>query len=170
MKKWSGGLFLALTIGGLATVWAVDGECAPPRCSGLGPTFVTETIADMGLGKDVIVPLKLRGNNEGSYFSFSGLWPKQIKKTRTIHIALPTDEMTKQQIRDVQDHLGINFGRCSVEENVTTCELVLRAKKDGAVLLPIRAIDECQHNDCPTKSGKTRWAFSVKTYSFRITH
>ena len=156
---------IALALGGVLS--AADDECGAPKCRGLAPSFLTETIPSLPLGRDMAVSVEIRGNNEGSYFSFTGLPPK-IERVRSIHLELARDRLTKDATRELEQRLGITFGMCSVTEKSTTCRVTLRGKSKGPILVPIKALDQCLHDDCPAPSGKDKHAYTVRTFSTQI--
>ena len=167
MKRFLSGVMFAVAVALSVTLLAADDECGAPRCRGSAPTFLTEEIPDIQLGRDLVIPMKIKGTNEGSYFSFTGLQPK-VKKVRSIHLELAMNKLTKDTMRQFQQRVNINFGMCSVSETTTTCQVTIRAKALGEVILPIKALDQCLHDDCPAPSGKEKVSYTIRTFTTSV--
>jgi hypothetical protein len=160
-------LLCSITVALGAIVLAADDECGPPRCRGLAPVFLTEEIAPLQLGRDAILPVKIRGTNEGSYFSFTGLPPK-TERVRSIHLELEHEKLTKDAVRELQQRISITFGMCAVSETTTTCQVTIRGKALGPVFVPIKAVDQCLRNDCPAPSGREKFSYTIRTFSTKV--
>jgi hypothetical protein len=161
------GAAAAVTLALCGVLSAADDECGAPRCRGLAPSFLTEALAPLPLGRDTVVPVEIRGNNEGSYFSFTGLTPK-TEKVRSIHLELARDQLNKDAARELQQRVTITFGMCAVSGTTTTCRVTLRGKATGPIFVPIKALDQCLRDDCAAPSGKGKHAYTTRTFSTRV--
>jgi hypothetical protein len=160
-------LLFSMTVALGVIVLAADDECGPPRCRGTAPAFLTGDIAPLQLGRDAILPMKVRGTNEGSYFSFTGLPPK-TQKVRSIHLELEHEKLTKDAVRELQQRVSITFGTCAVSETTTTCQVTIRGKALGPVFIPIKAVDQCLRNDCAATSGREKFSYATRTFSTKV--
>jgi len=167
MKRFTAVLILSIAATLGVGLLAADDECSAPRCRGTAPAFLTDEIAPIQLGRDLVIPMRLRGTNEGSYFSFTGLPPK-TPKVRSIHLELAVDKLTKETMRQFQQRVNITFGTCAVSETITTCQVTLRAKALGEVIVPIKAVDQCLHNDCQAASGKQKFSYTIRTFTTSV--
>ena len=67
---------------------------------------------------------------------------------------------------EMEQHVAVTFGKCSVSGNLTTCYIALTGRKAGTTQIAIKAFDTCLHEDCPGEvSAKLHFSYAIRAYS-----